>query len=104
MRFIFGYAIAHFIIRNSSARLSWGPKYLSYALALDLKGRDLEALSEIWEHCLKCEAAQDDLDQWFAFDDLNSCVKSILSTGKSLNDFLSPSHLTANDFPTYLMR
>ncbi len=100
--FLFREAIAHVILSDGSRMDCWAPKYLSYALALDFKGQDLEALQETWEHYLKY-AAKDDIDQWFHNDDLNSCVKSILSSGKSLNDFLSPSHLTAHHLAPYFV-
>ncbi len=87
--FHFRYVIAHFLVRDGSAMPFWAPKYLSQALALDLKGRDLQALLEIWEYFLKC-LAEGNLVLWFEADDVDSCVKSILSSGKSVNDFLSP--------------
>ncbi len=92
--FHFCYVIAHFIVRDGSASGIWAPKYLSYALALDFKGRDLEALLGIWNHFpnnLAGEKSTVYVGRRLA-DDVNSCVKSILSSGKSLNDFLS--HLT----------
>ncbi len=81
---------------------SWAPKYLSYALEVDFKGRDLEALLEIWEIFLEHLPGYSG-KAWFDVDDMNSCVKSILSSGKSLNDFLSPSHRTAKGIALYLV-
>ncbi len=102
LHFDFCYAIAHFILRNGSPKPYWALKYLSYALALDFKGQDLEALLEIWEHFLKHLRDYDGMAFSIA-DDINSCIKSIISSGKSLNNFLSPSHLTANGVASYLV-
>ncbi len=70
----------------------WAPKYLLYALALDFKGRDLEALLGIWKHFLNNLAGDKStvyVGQPLA-KDVNSCVKSILSSGKSYKRFLIP--------------
>ncbi len=80
----------------------WAFKYLRRALALEFKGRDLKALLEIWENFLGYSGNYKDMP-WRIADDINSCIKSILSSGKSLNDFLSPSHLTAYGVASYLV-
>ncbi len=92
------------VMRNTRS-FYWAPRYFSYALALDFEGRHLEALFEIWEHFLKCLSPrpEDPFVQWLEADDVDLCVKSILSSGKSYNDFLSPSHLTANGIAPYLV-
>ncbi len=94
------YAISNLILRDGSSMPSWAPRYLSYALALDFKGRDLEVLLQIWEHYLYSLVK---VYHWLMADDFDSCVKSILSSGKSLGDFLSPVHLAANGGAQYLV-
>ncbi len=97
--FHFCHIITHFILCDGSTISFWAPKYLSYALALDFKGRDLQALLEVWERFLKYLAIYNDIPSLDA-DDMNSCVESIISSGKSLNDFLSPYHLAADGLST----
>ncbi len=100
--FTFGMLSLIQILPDGSARASWSLKYLSHALALEFKGRDLEALLEIWEYCLKCFAEHIPY-HWLKDEDLTSCIKSILSSGKSLGDFLSPFHLAEFGFVKHLL-
>ncbi len=107
--FIFCCVIAHFVLRDVSTIPFWAPMYLSRALALDFKGRDLEALVEFWECCLNCftdhpfqEEAKNHSSFRTNLDAFALGVKNILSSGNSLSDFLSPAHLATRGFAQYL--
>ncbi len=87
------------ILRDGSSRRSWATKYLSYALSLEFDGLGLEVLLKIWEYYLNSEYYELDFG---GADNMASCLKNIVSSGKSLNDFLSPYHLAANRAAPFL--
>lgn len=68
-----------------------GSAYLTSALAIGFKGESLAILSQLW-NCFLHRIAED--RHHGGWQDLNQCVENILSSRKSLDDFLSPSHLT----------
>ncbi|KLO09051.1 hypothetical protein SCHPADRAFT_1000526 [Schizopora paradoxa] len=74
-------------------------EYLAYALALELEDRQLKFLSEIWDYYVDYLVHNDSPFKW---DKMNSYVRSITSSNKSLVDFVSPAHLRA--IAPFLMR
>ncbi|KLO05453.1 hypothetical protein SCHPADRAFT_1002900 [Schizopora paradoxa] len=87
--------------------------YLACAITLDLKGRELASLLEIWDHFCKIFAKEDIYEQHYFTAStswcnvLDMCIDNILASGKSIDQFmLSLPKLSGlferypNDFPT----
>ncbi|KLO09170.1 hypothetical protein SCHPADRAFT_578135 [Schizopora paradoxa] len=74
-------------------------EYLGYALALDTDGRELWFLLRIWEHFLQNLPNHADSFNWYKMD---TFIYNILSSGKSLSDFVSPTRLSS--LAPHLMR
>ncbi|KLO06488.1 hypothetical protein SCHPADRAFT_946058 [Schizopora paradoxa] len=64
-------------------------EFLLHAVKLELEGQELEFLLQIWHHFLQ-------ISNWSKFDlgRLERYVNNIISSGKSLGDFMSPNHLS----------
>ena len=63
--------------------------YLSHALTMDLSGENLYFLMHLWEHFLGQLAKDVHHGGW---EVMEVSVNNILSSGKAMSDFLSPSH------------
>lgn len=78
-----------------------GSAYLSYALALELTKRGLDFLVQLWDFFLHKISGDLHHGGWHV---LNTCVENILSSGKDLEEFLSPSQLTTGSLSGFLVR
>ncbi|KLO12148.1 hypothetical protein SCHPADRAFT_998369 [Schizopora paradoxa] len=64
--------------------------YLPFVLASEMQGKDLELLQEVWDHFLSCVV---DSGYPTSMNSMDSCFKNIVSSGKPLSKFASPSQL-----------